>query len=176
MQKHNEWSTGKSLILHFYKHHFFLASTATNYTKYEPRCREITVEHSRRRVCAWPRPVHPGFSMVLSCCLGFFTASVFHFTFLCNTTPSLFPSVPLSFPTFLFPRSCKTVQTKQKRNTFASMFQVGRRLAPRQGDSLTAKMTDKFLWLSPKVKPKSNQQPGSALATPLCLEMRAIIS
>lgn len=175
MQKHNEWSTGKSLILYFYKHHFFLASTTTNYTKYEPRCREITVEHSHRRVCAWPCPVHPGFSMILSCwllhCLGvsFYFPLQHHPFLLC-----LFSS--LSFPPFLFPRSCKTVQTKQKRNTFASMFQVGRRLAPRQGDSLTAKMTDKFLWLSPKVKPKSNQQPGSALATPLCLEMRAIIS
>lgn len=59
LQKHNEWSTGKSLILYFYKHHFFLAPTATNYTKYEPRGRAITVGRSHRRVCAWPRLVHP---------------------------------------------------------------------------------------------------------------------
>lgn len=36
MQKHNEWATGKSVILYFYKHHFFLASTSINHTRYEP--------------------------------------------------------------------------------------------------------------------------------------------
>lgn len=99
-----------------------------------------------------------------------FTSFMFLFTFLCNTTPSFFFFPWSVSPTPPFLKSCKCKNKTNKKRTHLLLF------SSRKETSLTAKMTDKFLWLCAKVKPKSHQQPGWVLATPLCLEMSAIIS